>query len=47
MTPKMKTELETWHAEQVRRNVVFDFQHELEDYCKSDVALLKAGCEAF
>ena len=47
MSPKKKAELVTWHADQVQRNVVFDFQQELEDYCKSDVELLKKGCEAF
>ena len=47
MSPKKKAELVTWHEDQVRRNVVFDFQQELVDYCKSDVALLQGGCEAF
>ena len=47
MSPKMKTELETWHADQVRRNVTFDFQVELEEYCKSDVDILQGGCEKF
>ena len=47
MSPTMKSALETWHADQVRRNVLFDFQKELEDYCKSDVDILQGGCEAF
>ena len=47
MSPKMKAELVTWHADQDRRNVVFDFQQELEDYCKSDVDILQNGCEKF
>ena len=47
MKPEKKEELTRWHADQVRRNVPFDFQHEMIEYCKSDVALLKAGCEAF
>ena len=47
MKPNKKEELLRWHSEQVRRNVPFDFQHEMIEYCKSDVALLKAGCEAF
>ena len=42
-----KQAFEQWHAEQVARNVEFNFQQEMEDYCKSDVALLQAGCEAF
>ena len=41
MSPSKKAELEQWHADQVRRNVIFDFQTELEAYCKSDVALLQ------
>ena len=44
---KAKETFERWHADQVSRGVVFDFQKEMEAYCKSDVALLQAGCEAF
>ena len=47
MMAKKKDELTHWHADQVRRNVMFNFKQEMIDYCKSDVALLKAGCEAF
>ena len=47
MIPCKKEELLQWYSDQVRRNVVFDFKQELLDYCKSDVALLKAGCQAF
>ena len=47
MSPKMKADLVAWHADQVQRNVVFDFQKELEEYCKSDVDILQNGCEAF
>ena len=47
MKPEKKEELLNWHSEQVRHNVPFDFQHEMIEYCKSDVALLKAACEAF
>ena len=47
MSPSKKAELEQWHADQVQRNVVFDFQKELEDYCKSDVDILQNGCEEF
>ena len=42
-----KNELTRWHEEQVRRNVTFNFKQEMIDYCKSDVALLKAGCQKF
>ena len=47
MSEKKKKELEEWHADQVRRGVPYDFPKEMEEYCKSDVALLQAGCEAF
>ena len=47
MMAKKKDELTRWHADQVPRNVPFDFRQEMIEYCKSDVALLKAGCEAF
>ena len=47
MMAKKKDELTRWHADQVRRNVRFDFKQDMMDCCKSDVALLKAGCEAF
>ena len=41
MMIKKKEELTRWHADQVRRNVPFDSQQEIIDYCKSDVALLR------
>ena len=44
---KAREEFERWHADQVARGVEFNFQREMEGYCKSDVALLQAGCEAF
>ena len=47
MMAKKKVELTHWHTYQVRHNVSFNFYQEMIDYCKSDVALLKAGCEAF
>ena len=47
MMENRKNELLQWHAEQVRRNVQFNFKEELISYCQSDVQLLKQGCEAF
>ena len=47
MMPNKKEELLQWHADQVRRNVSFNFKQEMIEYCKSDVALLKAGCVKF
>lgn len=39
-----KKEFETWYASQVEKEVVFNLKYDLVVYCKSDVALLKAGC---
>ena len=47
MSDKKKNELEQWHAKQVRDNVQYDFQKEMQEYCASDVELLQAACEAF
>ena len=47
MMPKKKQDLLNWHADQVRRNERFNFKQELIAYCRSDVALLKAGCIKF
>ena len=47
MKPKDKAAFERWYAEQVERGEKYDFKRELLEYCESDVALLKAGCEAF
>ena len=42
-----RKEFEKWHEEQIAKNVVFDFQKELLEYCESDVKLLKEGCLTF
>ena len=47
MKPKDKAAFDAWYAEQVARGERFDLQKELVEYCHSDVALLKKGCEAF
>ena len=44
MKAKEKKEFEKWYSEQ---RGVYKFKKEIEEYCKSDVKLLKAGCEAF
>lgn len=44
MKEKGKKEFERWYSEQ---RGVYNFKKELEEYCWSDVALLKAGCEVF
>ena len=36
MNKEKKDECETWHAEQVSKGVVWNFQTEILEYCKSD-----------
>ena len=47
LSTEKKEELVHWYGKQVAQNVVFDFKKELISYCKSDVQLLKQGCEKF
>ena len=47
MNKEKKEECETWHAEQVSKRVVWNFQTEMLEYCKSDVKLMKEGCLKF
>ena len=51
MKPKPKADFERWYEEQQEQQELqgckFDMQKELEAYCRSDVELLKKGCEAF
>lgn len=47
MSHKKKAEFLQWHAEQVREGYRFAMRKEMEEYCISDVKLLKAGCQKF
>lgn len=47
MSEKKKKEFEAWYAEESDKNLHFDLKYELVAYCRSDVALLKAGCLKF
>ena len=47
MSVEGKQALEKWHQEQRKKEVVFDFQKKLMEYCESDVRLLKQGCLTF
>ena len=47
MKPEARQEFLQWHAEQVENNYVFDFQKELESYCRSDVDILRKCCLDF
>ena len=47
MDAKKKKARETWHAEEVVKGDVWNFEKEMLEYCKSDVKLLKEGCLKF
>ena len=47
MKPSKRDVFLTWHDERVAGNYVFDFQKELEDYCRSDVDILRRGMITF
>jgi len=42
-----RTKFLEWYAQQKDKNVVYDFQKELKEYCRSDVTLLRVGLLAY
>ena len=47
MNEDKKKECEGWHAQQVVKGEIWNFQQELLSYCESDVELMKEGCLKF
>ena len=47
MSSKKKEEFLQWHRSKVDADYNFVMKKEMENYCISDVKLLKAGCEKF
>ena len=47
MNAKERLEMLTWYERLCMRNYVFDFQKELEEYCRSDVDILRRCCLQF
>ena len=45
MKPEAREKFMAWHQEQVENNYVFDFQHEILKYCRSDVDILAQCCK--
>ncbi|XP_050066357.1 uncharacterized protein LOC126555480 [Aphis gossypii] len=44
MTTKQRTAFINWHDEMTNNNYTFNFKKELEEYCNSDVDILRRGC---
>ena len=47
MKPEAREKFMTWHQEQVDNNYVFNFQHEILKYCRSDVDILAECCKLY
>ncbi|XP_053374329.1 uncharacterized protein LOC128546937 [Mercenaria mercenaria] len=47
MKPEAREAFLEWHQEKVKRGSIFDFQKEMETYCRSDVEILWRGCGEF
>lgn len=44
MATKQRATFINWHDEMTNQNYVFNFKKELEEYCNSDVDILRRGC---
>ncbi|KAE9542740.1 hypothetical protein AGLY_002651 [Aphis glycines] len=44
MTTKQRTAFINWHDEMTNNNYTFNFKKKLEEYCNSDVDILRRGC---
>ena len=47
MKPEAREKFLTWHQEQVENNYVFDYQHEILEYCRSDVDIMAQCCKLY
>ena len=47
MSEKYRKEFSKWYYVKVESGAVFDFRREIEEYCRSDVDILKRGCACF
>ena len=47
MSPEARSNFMQWYNEQVTNGKIFDFKKEMEEYCRSDVDILRRGCGQF
>ena len=47
MSEKDRNEFFKWYNAKVESGAVFDFRREMEEYCRSDVDILRRGCACF
>ena len=47
MTTEARTQLLQWYDNEIKTKQTFDLQQELQDYCISDVTILREGCQKY
>ncbi|MCG8079176.1 MAG: hypothetical protein JAY75_23495, partial [Candidatus Thiodiazotropha taylori] len=47
MSSKDRDDFLQWHKSKVESNAIFNFRQEMEEYCRSDVDILRRGCACF
>ncbi|XP_045210544.2 uncharacterized protein LOC123561948 [Mercenaria mercenaria] len=47
MKPESRKYFLKWYNEKIKNEEIFDFQKEMEKYCRSDVDILRRGCGEF
>ena len=47
MSEKDRADFKKWHNDKIEAGTIFDFKYEMEEYCRSDVDILRCGCGKF
>ena len=47
MAEKDRTDFKKWYNAKIEAGTIFDFKYEMEEYCRSDVDILRRGCGKF
>ena len=47
MSVKARETFLAWHKGKIASGAIFDFRREMEEYCRSDVDILRRGCACF
>ena len=47
MSEKDRVDFKKWYNAKIEAGTIFDFKYEMEEYCRSDVDILRRGCGKF
>ena len=47
MSEKDRADFKKWYNAKIEAGTIFDFKYEMEEYCRSDVDILRRGCGKF